>query len=159
MVHSVAKDDGHIVCAAGDGSGVEVIVPVRVTFILKQLEIDMAGERLDWTACTWRRWCKERQEGCWKALRGVCIDTARMLLYRTQKVSAVAVRAGQAPVATPENANSAQGAVGEGNEAPFETVAEYKARMKALEEAAAKNFPNPTPPQDHRLPHPPLQRM
>ncbi|KZP17134.1 hypothetical protein FIBSPDRAFT_1047076 [Athelia psychrophila] len=46
MGKSTATNDGHLVRAAGDGTGVEVIVPDGVTLTPKQLVIDTTSERL-----------------------------------------------------------------------------------------------------------------
>ncbi|KZP27113.1 hypothetical protein FIBSPDRAFT_948772 [Athelia psychrophila] len=104
MGHSTATNDGHLVRAAGDGTGVEVIVPDGAMFTPKQLIIDTTSERLyradregvrvirrtldgsdvETLVCN-----GETDEGRKDAMRhcvGLSIDTTRGLLYRTQKV-------------------------------------------------------------------------
>ncbi|KZP11155.1 YWTD domain-containing protein [Athelia psychrophila] len=103
MGHSTAANDGHIMRAAGDWTGAEMIVPDGVTWTPKQLVIDTKGERLYWADREGMRVmrCKldgsdvetlvcngdtdeERKDGTRHCV-GVSVDTARGLLYWSQK--------------------------------------------------------------------------
>ncbi|KZP13301.1 hypothetical protein FIBSPDRAFT_960710 [Athelia psychrophila] len=101
--HSTSTNNEHTLRAAGDGSGVEVIVLGWVTFTPKQLVIDTTTEKLHWTDREGMRVMRcgldgadvetfvcngetpeERKDGPRRCV-GVAVDTARGLLYWTQK--------------------------------------------------------------------------
>ncbi|KZP27101.1 YWTD domain-containing protein [Athelia psychrophila] len=92
MGQSTATNDGHLVRAAGDGMGVEVIVPDRATFTPKQLVIYTTTERLYWADREGMRVMRCKLDGsevetldATRHCVGVSVDTARGLLYWTQK--------------------------------------------------------------------------
>ncbi|KZP04888.1 YWTD domain-containing protein [Athelia psychrophila] len=96
---STATNDGHLVRAAGDSTGVEVIVPDGETFTPKQLVIDTTTERL---YCADREGMRvmlctldgadvetltriDHRKDSTRHCVGVSVDTTRGLLYWTQK--------------------------------------------------------------------------
>jgi len=103
MGHSTSKNDGHLVRAAGDGTGVEVIVPDGVSWTPKQLVIDTTTDRLYWSDREGMRVFRcgldgsnvevlvkngetdEDRKDYTKHCVGIAVDPKRGLLYWTQK--------------------------------------------------------------------------
>ncbi|KAF7978247.1 hypothetical protein HWV62_1268 [Athelia sp. TMB] len=103
MGHSTSTNDGYLARAAGDGTGVEVIVKEGVTFTPKQLVIDTTTDRLYWSDREGMRVFRcgldgsnvealicngvtdEDRKDNSKHCVGVSVDVKRGLLYWTQK--------------------------------------------------------------------------
>ncbi|KZP17156.1 hypothetical protein FIBSPDRAFT_1047087 [Athelia psychrophila] len=77
MGYFVSTNDGRLVRAAGDGTGVEVIVPDGATFTPKQLVIDMASEKLCWADREGMRTDEDRKDST-RTCVGVSVDTTEL---------------------------------------------------------------------------------
>ncbi|KZP17106.1 YWTD domain-containing protein [Athelia psychrophila] len=88
MGHSTATNDGHLVRAAGDGTGVEVIVPDGRLYWadregMRVMRCKLDGSDVETLVCNGET--DEDREDATRHCVGVSVDTTRGLLYWAQK--------------------------------------------------------------------------